>query len=155
MIRALVTCILGWSLALPGSGFAQIYNPPAWEEHASGGEIPLAVTGATLLGLSAYDIATAGGAAQRFDQGRAGEPAPSPRTAFLLSLGSTAVPVVAGGLAIDRGFEGPGLALIAGGIVVGPGVGHWYARRRGPALRNAGLRAGLFVGAALLEACCT
>jgi hypothetical protein len=134
---------------------------PALEEHATGGEAPLLVAGVSLLGLVGYDIATAPASARWHNELHPERPAKSPRTALLLSLAATTVPVGLGAIAYDRGSSGGSALSIAGagltivGLSAGPSAGHWYADRRSRALRNTGLRAALLLGAAYLESCCT
>ena len=59
----------------------------------------------------------------------------SPRTAFLLSLLGTAVPVALSA----SGGDSSGWGFVAG-VVMGPSVGHLYAERWGRGLATVGLR---------------
>ena len=60
----------------------------------------------------------------------------SPTTAFFLSFGSTAVPML-GGVAIGNSAGG---YVFLSGLVIGPSVGQVYAGRTGRALATAALR---------------
>jgi hypothetical protein len=73
----------------------------------------------------------------------------SPAVALQWSLYGTLLPVAAGGaLLIDKPNdpEAFGLAAVVGGLVIGPALGHFYARRPGRALAGVGLRTALGVG---------
>lgn len=60
---------------------------------------------------------------------------PDPGVAMLVSILGTAVPIAAGfGLVVSDGSVDVGVALLAGGLVVGPSVGHFYRGERLPAL---------------------
>jgi hypothetical protein len=131
------------------------YPPLVLEEHADGGEGLVVAGGVSLLGLMIYDIATAPASTRWYNARQPEGPGRSPRTALLLSLAATAVPVGAGVLAIDRGFEAGGILLVMAGVAAGPGAGHWYAGRRARALQNAGLRGVLLLGSFYMEQCCT
>ena len=69
----------------------------------------------------------------------------SPSAALFLSLGSTVVPVSLGAaLAATDGASGETAgSLMAGGILVGPSVGHWYAGRWGRGFATLGVRLAL------------
>jgi hypothetical protein len=74
----------------------------------------------------------------------------SPGTAFALSFATTAVPMVAGGLASS---EAGGVAFL-GGLVIGPSVGHLYAGQVGRGLGTILLRgAGTVIGLASIIPC--
>ena len=78
-------------------------------------------------------------------------PAPkSPGTAFVLSLTSTAAPILLGA-AIQDGVGG---VLVLSGLVVGPSVGHLYAGQVGRGLGTIGLRAGGTVAGLYLAVAC-
>jgi hypothetical protein len=101
--------------------------------------IPFAVS---VLGLAAFDIATAASSARSHNEGTE-EGYRSPRTAFSLSLASTAVPVALGAVAGMSRSEEAGALLIASGMILGPSMGHWYAGKVGRGALTAALRAGL------------
>jgi len=69
----------------------------------------------------------------------------APNAALFLSLGSTVVPISLGAaLAATDGASGETAgSLIAGGILVGPSVGHWYAGRTGRGFATLGVRLAL------------
>ena len=77
-------------------------------------------------------------------------------TAFLWSFLGTFVPATAGGLSLYRGGASdsnvPGIVL-AGGVILGPSLGHFYAARPGRALAGIGIRtlASVGIAAALME----
>jgi hypothetical protein len=88
--------------------------------------------------------------------GSADEPTPSiksGRTALLWSLFGTMVPVVTSSL--YRNDENANLtgAVLAGGLIIGPSLGHFYSARPGPALVGIGIRTltGAAVAAAAVE----
>jgi hypothetical protein len=88
--------------------------------------------------------------------GWADEPAPgikSGTTALLWSLFGTMVPVVTGSL--YRNDENSNLtgAVLAGGVIIGPSLGHFYSARAGRGLFGIGIRtlAGAAVAAAAVE----
>lgn len=105
--------------------------------------LPLATS---VAGLAVFDIVTAAKSAKSMNAQKEGD-FRSPGTAFGASLAATVVPVAIG---VAGYTDNPGI-LIAGGIVLGPSVGHMYAGRPMRGLLTAALRAGLGF-AALLEA---
>ncbi len=85
----------------------------------------------------------------------AGEAAPGTKSetrAFLCSFLGAAVPIGAGALVASTRdpWEGNGAApaLVIGGCLVGPSLGHFYAGRPGHALVGIGIRSAALVGAA-------
>lgn len=77
-------------------------------------------------------------------------------TAFLLSLGATIVPAVAGLKIMQEGEKGDtaGLLLIISGATLGPSLGHFYAKQRSRGLITALIRGGLvFLAISTIEAC--
>jgi len=82
------------------------------------------------------------------------EPAPgrvSEGTALWLSVAGTAVPIVAG-IEIanfDRGTRTPAATTVLSlaGVLVGPSIGHFYARRPGRAVAGVGIRTLALAGA--------
>jgi hypothetical protein len=62
--------------------------------------------------------------------------------ALLWSFLGTAVPVVTGTLGVYRNDETSNLsaAVLAGGLIIGPSLGHFYSARPGPALVGIGIR---------------
>jgi hypothetical protein len=148
--------------ALPATAAAQLRPPPllpmpeapTLQEHASGGEVPLVIGAASVIGLMAYDVATAPSSARRYNRANPLAFPKSPTTALLLSAAATAVPIGAGVVAVEQGADA-GALLVMAGIAAGPGAGHWYAGRRARALQNTGLRAALLLGSLYVEQCCT
>lgn len=70
--------------------------------------------------------------------------------AVAMSLAATAIPVVLGGTFIYGNSEGFGLTLALGGLVLGPGTGHFYAEQTGRGLTGIGIRLGVALGGAYL-----
>ena len=111
--------------------------------------VPLGVTLCVLLSGSAAAQETAGSTLQADSTVVFSESAEvatpglkSGTTAFLLSFLGTAVPVVAGALALDTESSDSPVAgiMVVGGFVIGPSLGHFYANRSGPALAGIGIR---------------
>ena len=74
----------------------------------------------------------------------------SPGTAFVLSLTSTAAPILLGAAIQDDA----GAVLVLSGLIVGPSVGHLYAGQVGRGLGTIGLRAaGTVAGLYWIVAC--
>jgi hypothetical protein len=74
----------------------------------------------------------------------------SPGTAFVLSLTSTAAPILLGAAIQDDA----GAVLVFSGLLIGPSVGHFYAGQVGRGLGTFGLRAaGTVVGLYWIVAC--
>ena len=156
MIRILVLGLAG-SLVIPPSLPAQVPDGPVpiLREHAAGGELPFLAAGASFLGSAVIDVLAAPGSARWYNErDRDDTRWKSPRTAFSLSLVSTAIPVVLGAATIAQ-EDVISAGLIYGGLLVGPSVGHWYAGRSRRALVGIGLRAGLTIVAGALAQCCT
>lgn len=129
--------------------------PVVFAEHATGGEVPVLLTGASLSALVVADLLTAAGSARWHNERFPGGPRKSPRRALALSLAATALPAAVGtALTFDSRHE-EGALLILGGVVLGPSAGHWYAGRAGRAALTAGLRAGLAALGFAVMACCT
>jgi hypothetical protein len=131
---------------------------PAWTppqlvlgEHATGGEVPLAIAAVSLAGFVVHDIVTAPSSARWHNQQYLNSAPKSGTTAILLSATSTVVPVVLGA---SMGSSG-GVKLAAAGVAIGPSVGHWYAGRKGRGFRSFGIRSLLLISGLALEACCT
>ncbi len=129
-------------------------RPPVLAEHATGGEIPMLIGGASFTGMVIYDIATAPASARWYNERHPEHSRKSPQNALLLSVASTAVPFVIGAVTYERTLSA-GDELAFAGLVLGPSVGHWYAGRPRRALKTAGLRAGLGLFTAYMYACCT
>lgn len=67
-------------------------------------------------------------------------------TAFLLSFLGTAVPIGSAVLAASRAQDGSAGALILGGYMLGPSLGHFYAGRPGRAFAGIGIRTIALIG---------
>jgi hypothetical protein len=80
----------------------------------------------------------------------AAPPRKSPTAAFVLSLASTAGPMLAGAaMGNDAGAE-----LVLGGLIIGPSIGHLYAGQVGRGLGTIGLRGlGTVVGLYSIVGC--
>lgn len=65
----------------------------------------------------------------------------SPSTAFVLSFASTVVPIGGGAVMANANIDA-GWALIFGGGIIGPSVGHFYVGESGRGLATAAIRAG-------------
>ena len=81
----------------------------------------------------------------------------SPAAALALSLGATAVPIALGAMlgstdAVSNEAVG---ALVAGGILIGPSVGHWYSERWVRGFATVALRAAAGALVLVFEGCCT
>jgi hypothetical protein len=64
----------------------------------------------------------------------------SPSTAFLLSLGATAVPII-----MLRNDQGSSAGLFVFAVLAGPALGHFYAGQPGRAVAGVAIRAGILV----------
>lgn len=63
------------------------------------------------------------------------------------SLLAATVPSVVGFKVADGGSESAGLALVVGGIVLGPSVGHFYAGQNRRGILGVAIRGGILAGA--------
>lgn len=127
--------------------------PLVSREHATGGEVPVLMGVASLSALVIYDIASAPGSARWHNERYPGRPAKSPRTARIVSLGATIIPVTAAYAVSDD--AGATSVLVATGLLFGPAAGHWYAGRYGRALGTTALRAAISILTVVGAACCT
>ena len=120
-------------------------------DRPKGQQIAALVGGSVVAGLIVLDIASTPRSVREFNERYADESPRSPRKAVVMSVAATVVPIAVGATVMHFAFQegtpagaelgGAGLVLFGSGIVLGPSLGHFYARRFDRGLSSAGLRA--------------
>ena len=144
------TTLLISTAAVTGLAIFDIVTAPASVRHYNERQVAIAPIANLRDGSYGISVSLPLGRRRQPPPMQAPRPYRSPTTGFLLSFGSTTVPM---GLGVLGGSTG-GAWVFLGGIVVGPSVGHFYAGQVVRGLGTTGLRAaGAAVGISSLIGC--